>query len=104
MIFTVFFYGVVLSVQMVFYCTVPLLNCISIVLVFLDSHFHLQTLDQLPVVFKFGYSEEKHCMTTNAPSSLLKKGKKKLIKKKTNNKFRFVFISLTYFYITYNSM
>jgi len=59
MIFTVFFYGVVLSVQMVFYCTVPLLNCISIVLVFLDSHFHLQALDQLPVVFKFGYSEEK---------------------------------------------
>ena len=103
MIFTVFFYGVVLSVQMVFYCTVPsfklYFNCSCI----LDSHFHLQTLDQLPVVFKFGYSEEKHCMTTNAPSSLLKK-EKKTNKKKTNSKFRFVFISLMYFYITYNSM
>ena len=58
-LYSIFFMVLCCQSKWYFIVLFPLLNCISIVLVFLDSHFHLQALDQLPVVFKFGYSEEK---------------------------------------------
>ena len=56
---------------MVFYCTVPsfklYFNCSCI----LDSHFHLQTLDQLPIVLQIWLFRGKNTMTTNAPKKLI---------------------------------